>query len=40
MKALGVNAIANSAGGWWIPEVGGAKAVELHSAATSSGTTC
>lgn len=32
MKALGVNVIANTAGGWWIPEITGRKGVELHSA--------
>mgnify|MGYP005839608631 FL=1 len=32
LKALGVNVIANTAGGWWIPEITGRQGVELHSA--------
>jgi len=32
MKELGVNVIANTAGDWWIPEIGGRKGVEMHSA--------
>lgn len=32
MKALGVNVIANTSGGWWIPEISGRRGVELHSA--------
>ena len=31
-KDLGVNVIANTAGDWWIPEIGGRKQVELASA--------
>jgi len=32
MKDLGVNVLANTAGSWWAPEIGGRKGVELHSA--------
>lgn len=32
MKDIGINLIANTAGGWWIPEITGRKGVELHSA--------
>ncbi len=32
MKKIGVNLIANTAGGWFIPEINGRKGVELHSA--------
>ena len=32
MKALGVNVIVNTAGGWWISEISGRKGVELFSA--------
>jgi hypothetical protein len=32
MKALGVNVVVNTAGGWWIPEISGRKGVELFSA--------
>jgi hypothetical protein len=32
MKNLGVNVISNTAGDWWIPEIGGRKEVEMHSA--------
>jgi hypothetical protein len=31
-KYLGVNVIANTAGGWWIPEIKGCKEIELTSA--------
>lgn len=32
LKALGANVISNTAGGWWISELGGREGVELHSA--------
>ncbi|MBM3492907.1 MAG: hypothetical protein FJX72_01090 [Armatimonadetes bacterium] len=32
LRDIGANVISNTAGGWWIGEVGGRKDVELHSA--------